>query len=65
MDRSGPEIVAEVKFRQKLHDMCGDGKKTVLMKKEDYFSLIDELKVVNDAEIKTGRQYYIMKRLVT
>ena len=37
--------------------------RSVLMSKEEYFSLIDELKQANNEPAKkTGRQYYILER---
>lgn len=62
METTGSDNSAEVQFRQKLVEMCADGKKTVLLKKDEYFNLIDEVKAADTAEIKTGRQYYILKR---
>ena len=57
-------ISVEEQFRQKLISQCSDGKKTVLMKKSEYFELIEELKVASSAEVKNRRQYYILQRLV-
>lgn len=64
MDNDSSDMSIEAQFRQQLGKLCVDGKKTVLMKKDEYFQLIEEVKVADTAEIKTGRQYYILKRLV-
>jgi hypothetical protein len=53
---------AEVQFRSQLTEIYNGDKKTILIKKDDYFKLIDELKVASAAEHKTGWQYYILKK---
>ena len=54
----------ELQFNQQLVDICNAGKKTVLLKKDEYFNLIEELKIASAAEPKTTRQYYILRRSV-
>ena len=59
------ENSAEVTFRQKLTLMHSTDKKSVLMTKDEYFMLIEELKAAsNESATKTNRQYYISKRYV-
>ena len=52
----------ETMFKQQLGVMHSTGK-NMLMSKEEYFSLIEELKQAsNESGTKTNRQYYILKR---
>jgi len=55
----------EVQFTQQLTAMY-NAKKGVLMKKEEYFEIIEQLKEANLAASasKTPRQYYILKRYI-
>jgi hypothetical protein len=39
-----------------------NAKKGVLMKKEEYYELIEQLKQASSAESKTQRQFYILRR---
>ena len=64
MDNDSSDMSFEAQFRQQIGKLCVDGKKTVLMKKDEYFQLIEEVKMAHAAEIKTGRQYYILRKLV-
>jgi len=54
----------EVQFQTKLIEIYGEGKKTVLIKRDDYFKLIEDIKIAKSASSKTKRQYYILGRLV-
>ena len=38
------ELSVEFQFRQQVGRLCEDGKKTVILTKEVYYKLIDELK---------------------
>jgi hypothetical protein len=60
MENSENEL--EFRFRQQLLELYNSGKKTVMFKKEEYFSVIDELKNAVNAKSKTPRQYYILKK---
>ena len=60
----GNSISTEMQFKQKLVEICDSGKKTVQLKKDSYYNLIEELKEAAAAQTKTFRQYYILKRLV-
>ena len=54
----------ESRFKQQLLDLQKNDKKTVLMTKEEYFALIEELKAASrESASKTKRQYYILNRL--
>jgi hypothetical protein len=51
----------ENKFKQQVSAMHSKGK-SMLMSKEEYFSLIEELRQAsNESGTKTNRQYYILK----
>ena len=53
----------ESQFKQQLTVDINPETKSVLMTKEEYFNLIEELKVANTLQTaKTNRQYYILKR---
>lgn len=52
----------EDKFRQQLNLIYNAAVKTVLMKKDEYFKLIEDLKEASTAASKNRRQYYILKR---
>jgi hypothetical protein len=55
----------ESQFKQQLTVYINPETKSVLMTKEEYFNLIEELKVANTLQTaKTNRQYYILKRYV-
>jgi transposase InsO family protein len=58
----GLENSAEDQFKQQLLAIYNSTKKSVLMKKDDYFSLIEELRNASKEESKTPRQYYIIKK---
>ena len=51
-------------FREQLEQLRVSNKKSLLLSKEDYFNLIEELKVAASCgdKTKTWRQYYILKR---
>jgi len=42
--------------------MFAGSKKSVLLPKEDYFNVIEELKEAEKTKTKSPRQYYILKR---
>ena len=46
------ENSVEVQFQTKLSEIYGEGKKTVLIKKDDYFKLIDDMKVAKMLLVK-------------
>ena len=52
----------EAQFKHELYKIYDASLKTVLMKKDDYFNLIEEIKLANTAASKNRRQYYILKR---
>lgn len=52
----------EDKFRQQLNLIYNAAVKTVLMTKDEYFKLIEDLKEASTAASKNRRQYYILKR---
>lgn len=52
----------EIKFRSKLNQMCSDSRKTILLGKDAYYELINELKTAIATEKKNRRQYYILSR---
>jgi len=60
MDNS--ESAADVQFKQQLLDLCVLGAKTILLKKDEYLSLIEELKNAVEVKSETPRQYYILKK---
>lgn len=50
-------------YRAQLEQLHASDKKVGLLTKEEYFSLIEELKVAaSQTTTKTRRQYYILKR---
>lgn len=54
----------ESAFKQQLLDLKNSDKKSVLLTKEEYFNLVEELKeALKESSSKTGRQYYILSRL--
>ena len=54
---------SESKFKQLLLELHDNDKKTGLMTKEEYFNLMEELKVASrEPGSKTRRQYYILNR---
>ena len=54
----------EVKFKLQIQEKYNSDK-TTLMSKEDYFGIIEEIRVANaDTSTKTKRQYYLLKRFV-
>jgi hypothetical protein len=56
--------VNERQFKLQLNEIYNAAAKTVLIKKDDYFKLIEELKDANRATSKNRRQYYILSRYV-
>lgn len=56
------ENSAEDQFKKQLLAIYNSTTKSVLMKKDDYFSLIEELRNASQEETKTPRQYYIIKK---
>lgn len=54
----------EEQFKQKLAQLHTDEKKSVLISKNEYFNLVDEVKEAASVAgtSKTWRQYYILKR---
>jgi hypothetical protein len=58
----GSENSAEAQFKQRLLEKYNLPQKSVLMKKDEYFTVIDELKNASQAAVKTNRQYYILKK---
>ena len=58
----GLENLPETQFKHQLDAIYSAAVKTVLMKKDEYFNLIEELKEASRAETKSRRQYYILKR---
>ena len=63
--RMNSDSLPEVQFKNQLTVMHSTDKKTVLMTKDEYFSLIEELKeAIKVQTAKSNRQYYILKRHV-
>ena len=58
------EMDLEVQFRQQVCDIHARDAKSVLLSKDEYYNLIEELKVAVGCgdKAKTNRQYYILKR---
>ena len=56
------ENLPEFQFKQQLDAMYNAAKKTVIIKKDEYFNLIEELKEASRVKPKSRRQYYILKR---
>lgn len=57
------EITQEFEFRRQLMvEYNGKKENTTLLRKEEYYELIQELKEANDAPSKSRRQYYILSR---
>src|SRR6218665_1392979 len=54
---------AEAQFKHQLLEKYNLTQKSVLMKKDEYFTVMDELKNASQAAVKTPRQYYILKKL--
>ena len=54
----------EAQFKDKLGQLHAGEKKSVLIPKDEYFTLIDEVKEAEKVTgtSKTWRQYYILKR---
>lgn len=54
----------EGQFKEKVAQLHAGEKKSVLISKEEYFNLIEEVKGAGNiaGTSKTGRQYYILKR---
>lgn len=52
----------EAQFKHQLLEKYNLTQKSVLMKKDEYFTVIDELKNASQAAVKTPRQYYILKK---
>jgi len=57
-------ITMEAQFKEKLVQLHTGEKKSVLIPKDEYFTLVDEVKEADKvtATSKTWRQYYILKR---
>ena len=45
----------EVQLKARVVQICSEGKKSVILKIDDYYSLIKELKVASAAETMTPR----------
>ena len=45
----------EAQIKAQVVKICSKGKKSVILKKDDYYSIIEELKVTIAAETKTPR----------
>jgi hypothetical protein len=60
---AGLESSHETQFMSQLIAKY-NAKKGVLMKKEEYYELIEQLKNASSAESKTQRQFYILRRQV-
>ena len=52
----------EEEFRQQILQLHTGDKKSVLFEKDQYFSLLQELKDASSAKTKTPRQYYIVRK---
>jgi hypothetical protein len=52
----------EEQFKRELLKIYEASSKTILMKKDQYFNLIEEIKLANTSASKNRRQYYILKR---
>ena len=54
----------EEQFKQKVAQLYASDRKTAMITKEEYFSLVDEVKEAGNVSgtSKTWRQYYILKR---
>lgn len=59
---SAESVPTERRFRDQLQVMFAGSKKSVLLPKEDYFNVIEELKEAEKTKTKSPRQYYILKR---
>ena len=59
---SAESVPTDRRFRDQLQVMRAGSKKSVLLQKEDYFNLIEELKEAEKTKTKNQRQYYILKR---
>ena len=51
----------EIKFRSKLNQMCSDSRKTILLERDAYYELINELKTAIATEKKSTPVLYIVK----
>ena len=51
----GNSISTEMQFKQKLVEICDSGKKTLQLKKDSYYKLIEEFKEAAAAQTKTFR----------
>ena len=60
---AGLESSHETQFMSQLVAKY-NAKKGVLMKKEEYYELIEQLKEASSTESKTQRQFYILRRQV-
>src|SRR6218665_1810647 len=52
----------EAQFKHQLLEKYNLTQKSALMKKDEYFMVIDELKNASQAAVQTPRQYYILKK---
>ena len=58
-DRTSPEM----KFKIKIGKKIGKDNKTVVLEKEEYFNLIQDLKdAASLTTVKSNRQYYILSK---
>jgi len=53
----------EIQFKNKLDSIRANDKKTLLIGKQEYFELVQELKsAASLSTVKSSRQYYILSK---
>ena len=56
------EGCVELEFKDQLLQIHSAGKKSVLIKEDDYFDVIEEVKIASRSETKTNREYYVLRK---
>ena len=54
--------VVELEFRNQLNHLHSSDKQRALFKKDEYFSVIEEVKRASEARTKTAGQYHLLKK---
>ena len=57
------EGCVELKFKDQLLQIHSAGKKSVLIKKDSHFNVIEEVKIASRSETKTNREYYVFAKV--
>ena len=54
----------ESQFKEQMSSLISGGGKKIILTKDEYYSLIEEVNIAGTASKKTDRQYYLLKRYV-